>query len=283
MKRATPWSRLSLAAGLVAGSAGSMASPAPPTAETVEHLKDFPVIELRRYTIKPGERRNFAEYFESFFPEAFEQIGAIAFGQFLERKNSSRFTWIRGFHTLDDRAAVNAAFYDGPLWKEHRATMNGILEDSDDVLLLQPLEPGSGIPVLPAVDPVRQARGARGIVAAQIFAVKPGAVDALAREARATFAGYRGAGAREAGVLATLDVPNNFPRLPIRTDGPYLVWLGIFEDDRALEKAELLVKGSASDLSGTGLLRSAPEWVVLEPTRRSRLRWLAPPATAGTR
>jgi hypothetical protein len=277
MKRASPWSRLSLAAGLAAGGVSSMTARTGPTMETVEHLKDFPVIELRRYTIKAGERQNFADYFESFFPEAFEQIGAIAFGQFLERSDSSRFTWLRGFHTLDDRAAVNGAFYDGPLWKEHRATMNGILDDSDNVLLLRPLEPGGGIPVLPAVDPVRQPRGARGVVAAQIFAVKAGAVDAFAREVQGTFAGYLGAGAREAGLLATLDVPNNFPRLPIRTDGPFLVWLGIFEDDRALEKVEPLVKKSANDLSGTGLLRGAPEWIVLEPTRRSRLRWLALP------
>jgi hypothetical protein len=244
--------------------------------ETVEHLKDFPVIELRRYTIKAGERQHFADYFESFFPEAFEQIGAIAFGQFLERKDSSRFTWLRGFHSLDDRAALNAAFYDGPLWKEHKATMNGILDDSDDVLLLRPLDPESGIPVLPAVDPVRATQVARGVVAAQIFAVKPGAVDAFARHAEGTFAGYRGAGAREAGVLATLDVPNNFPRHPIRTDGPFLVWLGIFEDDRALESVRPLAERAATDLSGTGLLRSEPEWVILEPTRRSRLRWLAP-------
>jgi len=276
MKRVSPWSRLSLAAGLVAGSAGPMASPAPPTPGTVEHLKDFPVIELRRYTIKAGERQNFADYFESFFPEAFEQIGAIAFGQFLERKNSSRFTWIRGFHTLADRAALNGAFYDGPLWKEHRATMNGILDDSDDVLLLRPLDSGSAIPVLPAVDPVRPPRGAPGVVAAQIFAVKPGAVDAFAREIRGTLAAYRRAGAREAGVLVTLDVPNNFPRLPIRTDGPFLVWLGIFEDDRALERALPIAERSAVELSGTDLLRNAPEWVVLEPTRRSRLRWMAP-------
>src|SRR5712664_2470738 len=37
-----------------------------PSMETVEHLKDFQVIEFRRYTIKPGEREHFAQYFESF-------------------------------------------------------------------------------------------------------------------------------------------------------------------------------------------------------------------------
>ena len=30
-------------------------------------------------------------------------------------------------------------------------------------------------------------------------------------------------GAREAGVLVTLDAANNLPQLPVPTDGPYLV------------------------------------------------------------
>jgi hypothetical protein len=275
VKKASSGSRLRAGVGVFVGAVSSMTAPADTTMEHVRHLKDFPVIELRRYTIKAGERQHFADYFESFFPEAFEQIGAIAFGQFLERDHPSRFTWLRGFPTLDARAALNGAFYDGPLWKEHRATMNEILDDSDDVLLLRPLD-SHAIPVLPAVDPVREARGARGVVAAQIFAVKPGSVDAFARQAESALAAYRAAGAREAGVLVTLDVPNNFPRLPIRTDGPFLVWLGIFEDDRSLAEAGALALRTADGLSATGLLRGAPEWVVLEPTRRSRLRWLAP-------
>src|SRR5262245_33537596 len=66
-------------------------------ADRVKHLKDFQVIEFRRYTVKEGEREHFAEYFESYFPEAFQQMGAIAFGQFFERKNPVGFTWMRGF------------------------------------------------------------------------------------------------------------------------------------------------------------------------------------------
>ena len=86
--------------------------------KSVEHLKDFPVIELRRYTIKPGERKHFAQYFESYFPEAFQQLGSIIFGHFFERDNPSTFTWMRGFHDMDARATVNQAFYFGPLWKD---------------------------------------------------------------------------------------------------------------------------------------------------------------------
>src|SRR5260370_17767701 len=83
----------------------------------IKHLSDFQVIEFRRYTIKSGEREHFAQYFESYFPEAFQQLGAIAFGQFLDRKNPSCFTWIRGFHNLDARSVVNSSFYSAPFCK----------------------------------------------------------------------------------------------------------------------------------------------------------------------
>jgi NIPSNAP. len=243
--------------------------------DRVKHLKDFQVIEFRRYTVKEGERERFAEYFESYFPEAFQQMGAMAFGQFFERKNPVGFTWMRGFKNTDARAVINAGFYYGPLWREHAFTMNSLMVDSDNVLLLRPLNPERGVTVLPSVDPVTERKGAQGVVVAQIFAVKANSVDAFAQEAEAAFAGYRAAGAREAGVLVTLDAPNNFPQLPVRTDGPYLVWLGIVKDNQALEtQFTPLAERSSKSLSATGLLRGAPELVILDPTRRSRLRWL---------
>jgi hypothetical protein len=237
-------------------------------------LADFQVIEFRRYTIRDGEREHFAQYFESYFPEAFQQLGAIAIGQFLERGKNSRFTWLRGFHNMDDRAKVNALFYYGPLWKEHSATLNSLMTDSDNVLLLRPLSRELGITVLPAVDPVKEAKGAQGIAIAQIFAVKEGNVDAFAQQAEATFARYRDAGAREAGVLVTLDAPNNFPQLPVRADGPYLVWLGVVENESSLKSFTRLLESAQQSLSGTDLLKAAPEIVVLDPTKRSRLRWI---------
>lgn len=244
----------------------------------VEHLKDFSVIEFRRYAIKPGARDEFVRYFEAFFPEAFEQIGAIAFGQFRERRNPDAFTWIRGFQSPEARGIANSAFYYGPLWKEHAATMNDRLVDSDNVLLLRPLSPDRAIPVLPAVDPVTEAEStdtARGVVVAQIFAVREGSVDAFAKSMEPTFAAYRAAGMREAGVLVTLDGRNTFPQHPVRTDGPYLIWLGVAENDAVLEAAfPPLAERSVPSSSFGGLLRGKPELVILDPTSRSRLRWL---------
>jgi hypothetical protein len=237
-------------------------------------LSDFPVIEFRRYVIKDGQRRKFTQYFDTYFPEAFQQLGTLVAGSLLERRNQSNFIWIRGFHTLDDRAALNGLFYAGSVWSEHRKTMNDLIDNADNVLLLRPLNPERGIAVLPAVDPVTEPNGAQGIVVAQIFAVKENSVDDFARQAETTFARYRVAGAREAGVLVTLDVKNNFPQLPFRTDGPFLVWLSILKDDQTLQGFIPVADRSLTSLTATGLLRNAPELIVLDPTPRSRLRWL---------
>jgi len=244
--------------------------------QSVQHLQDFQVVEFRRYTTSDGERAHFVKYFDTYFPEAFEQLGAMVFGQFTERGDPDHFTWLRGFKDINARPIVNAAFYYGPLWKEHRIKVNAILPDSDNVMLLHPLQPQSGIPVLPAVDPVTEEHGAHGVMVAQIFAIRKGSEEAFAKQAQTAFAHYRIAGVHPAGVLVSLDVPNNFPQLPIRADGPFLVWLGMVKDDATLDsRLAPLLDAAEHSLMASGLLRGAPERVVMDPTPRSRLRWLS--------
>jgi hypothetical protein len=269
--------RLLIAAGMVASITATAPAQTPARAApsaNVSVLGDFPVVEFRRYTIKPGERVRFANYFESFFPEAFEQLGAIAAGSFFNVGDDTGFTWIRGFHTIEARAMINAEFYYGPVWREHKATLNDLITDSDNVLLLRALSSDRMVSILPAVDPVIELNGAQGIVVAQIFALKGGTVDSFARLAEPAFATYRAAGAREEGVLVTLEVPNNFPQLPVRTDGPYLVWLGIVRDSTMLRSGMMpAAERAARMLMATRLVRGTPELMVLKPTPRSRMRW----------
>ncbi len=242
--------------------------------ESVAHLADYPVVELRRYDIAPGQRDRFVRYFDAYFPEAFEQLGCMVFGQFEDRAAPTKFVWLRGYHDINARPIVDSAFYYGPVWREHRAKVNALFPgESDNVLLLRPLAPETGIPVLPAVDPVDEPQGARGVVVVQIFAVKKGDEDAFAQRARVAFARYGDARVHPAGVLVTLDVPNNFPQLPIRTDGPFLVWLGVVENDAALKDFTALASQVEHGLEGTGMLRGKTERLVLDPTPRSRLRW----------
>ena len=244
--------------------------------ESVAHLNNYPVVELRRYDIAPGQRDRFVRYFDTYFPEAFEQLDCMVFGQFEDRAAPTKFVWLRGYHDINARPVADSAFYYGPVWREHRVKVNALFPgESDNVLLLRPLTPDSGVKVLPAVDPVDEPHGARGVVIAQIFAVKKGEEDAFASKAQAAFARYNAANVHPAGVLVTLDVPNNFPQLPIRTDGPFLVWLGVVENDAALKQFEPLASEVERALGATGMLRGTPERLVLDPTPRSRLRWWA--------
>lgn len=238
----------------------------------------YQVIELRRYRTVPGARGPFVECFESWFPEAFQQLGAMLFGQFYERERADGFAWLRGYEDMDDRKSINEAFYYGPVWNEHKAAINRMLIDSDDVLLLTPLHADSCIPSLRAVDPVHTPAAARGIVLAQLFKIKDDCTEAAIAAAENWFSRYHGRGIIEAGILTTLAAANNFPQHPVREDGPWLVWLGVLRDEAALAALRPQCDAAATALAGAGLLDGPPELLVLDPTPRSRLRWA--PATA---
>lgn len=236
---------------------------------------DFTVVEFRRYLVREGQRENFGKYFDAYFPEAMQQLGAIAAGQFYERDNPLHFTWIRGFHSMDDRAKANANLYYGPVWHEHKALMNSLMTDSDNVLLLHAIEPECGIAVLPSVDPVKEPDGAKGIAVAQVFAVKPERLKEFEEAARKEVAAYQSAGVKETGLFETLDVTNNFPQLPVRTDGPFVVWFGVARDASVVEQQfRPLAMKAAEELKSAGFLRAETELVILDPTSRSRMRWL---------
>jgi hypothetical protein len=232
---------------------------------------DYLVIELRRYTARPGQRAAFGLLFESWFPEVFRQLGAVVFGHFLERDRQDRFTWLRGYAGMDARLAVNTVFYDGPVWAEHKAALNGLVLDTDDVLLFVPALPDSGVPVLAAVDPLAESGGAQGVVAALLCKVRPDALDAFVPLAQTVLAACSAAGARPAGLLRTLAVPNNFPRHPIREDGTYMLLLCVVPGEAALR--DLTPAFAALEEQGAALLDAPCELLVLDPCARSRLRW----------
>lgn len=110
---------------------------------------------------------------------------------------------------------------------------------------------------------------------AQIFPIKKQTDEHYVSKVDEVFTSYRVPGVREGGILTTLDASNNFPQLPVRTDGPFLIWIGVVKDDATLKNtlAPLLQRGSDS-LKAHDILSGAPEVIVSDPGHRSRLRWL---------
>src|SRR5829696_10445852 len=104
----------------------------------------YPVVELRQYTLHPGQRDVLIDLFDREFVETQEAVGMAILGQFYDLDDPDRFVWLRGFNDMPGLAQSLHAFYSGPVWKTHRDAANATMIDSDNVLLLRRPHPTSG-------------------------------------------------------------------------------------------------------------------------------------------
>ncbi|WP_282791664.1 NIPSNAP family protein [Streptomyces sp. CC224B] len=207
-----------------------------------DHLTDRPadrltsglaVIELRQYTLRPGRRDELIDLFDRAFVETQEDTGMTVLGQFRDLDDPDRFVWLRGFPDMAARRHALTAFYDGPVWAEHGARANATMLDSDDVLLLRPLSPGSGPAVRPADRPRPGAPAPDRFVAAMVWSFPPGQHEGVALLRDGLLPVLRATGPAPLAVLATETAPNTFPRLPVRTGENAVVVLGSYPDEHA--------------------------------------------------
>ena len=236
------------------------------------------VLELRQYTLHPGQRDVLIELFERAFVETQEAVGIELVGTFRDLDRPDRFVWIRGFPDMPSRAASLQAFYGGPVWQAHRGAANATMIDSDNVLLLRPSGKDSGFakPTAPRAPAGATVRSHMRVLAT-IYDVAAPIDDAFRRffddELSPVLADARAAPIAR---LETEPAENTFPRLPVRTGEHVFVWLARFDDDAALRASEERLAASpqwtALKPKLDRMLKSPPEHLVLEPTARSRLR-----------
>jgi quinol monooxygenase YgiN len=236
------------------------------------------VLELRQYTLHPGQRDVLIELFEREFVETQEAVGIELVGTFRDLDRPDRFVWIRGFPDMPSRAASLQAFYGGPAWQAHRDAANATMIDSDNVLLLRPSGKDGSFakPTAPRTPAGATARP-HARVLATIYHFAAPTDDAFRRffddELSPVLAD---AGAAPIARLETEPAENTFPRLPVRTGEHVFVWLARFDDDAALRASEQQFAASpqwaALKPKLDRMLKSPPERLVLEPTARSRLR-----------
>ncbi|HET6431643.1 NIPSNAP family protein [Dyella sp.] len=232
------------------------------------------MLELRQYTLRPGQRERLVALFERAFVESQEALGIVLPGQFIDAGDADRFVWLRGLGDLASRAKALASFYDGPVWHAHRDEANATMIDSDDVLLLRPLRP------LELGGPVRPPAGtsaAAGRVGVMICPLRAGTARAVAR-AFETGPGPRleAHGARVLGTYVTEPGQNDFPRLPVREGEPVFVWFAGFEDAPACHRWQHAI--ATDEATATAFaqwqrrLDGPPQYLDLIPTPRSLLR-----------
>jgi len=213
----------------------------------------YPVVELRQYTLRPGQRDVLIDLFDREFVESQEADGMAVVGQFRDLDDPDRFTWIRGFASMPARARALASFYGGPVWKANSAAANATMIDSDNVLLLRPVTARSGFPP-PA-------------------AARPPAGDGAAAPSHAAAE----AGATPLASLQTEHAENTFPALPVRTGENVFAWLARFPSPALLDDHLRQIERSAEWRDRvfpalSALITGLPQRLRLAPTTRSRLR-----------
>jgi len=187
------------------------------------------VVDLRQYTVVPGRRDVLVDLFDRYFVEGQEAVGIHVVGQFRDLDDADRFVWLRGFESMAARGAALPRFYYGPVWKTHGDDANATMFDSDNALLLEPLDVGASYPQF---DGERTCGHTQSVVAITVAyldgPIAPGD-RAVATQIGSILASL---GAEVVAILTTHHAENNFPPLALR-DEHVLVWVTRFPDDAA--------------------------------------------------
>jgi len=237
------------------------------------------VIELRQYTLKPGQRDVLIELFERAFIESQEDTGMRLIGQFRQLDAPDRFVWLRGFASMRARAESLQRFYDGPVWQEHRTAANATMLDSDNVLLLKPAHAGCLLqPGTLQRAPIGSVNRSTAIVVATLYYLAaPASLEFVEFFDRDIAPLAARAGARIIGALVTEQGQNTWTRLPIREHENVFAWLAVFRDQAAYAAyTEKLAGDPGAHRVFRGALRNQlktePEVLQLTPTARSLVR-----------
>ncbi|NBD12559.1 NIPSNAP family protein [Corallococcus silvisoli] len=233
------------------------------------------VLELRQYTLHPGQRDVLLQLFEQAFIEPQEAVGMHIVGQFRDEDRPDRFVWLRGFRDMASRRDALHAFYGGPAWKAHRDAANATMQDSDNVLLLRPVREGSG---LSHPSPSRPASGTAAHPESRVeltlcYLKAPAEEGLRTRFEQQVRPVLTELGATPRALWETEPAENTFPALPVLTGEHVFAWLTVFSD--AGHHREHLRRRATS----TAWLEPLQPWLcaplehlLLAPTSRSELR-----------
>jgi quinol monooxygenase YgiN len=238
-----------------------------------------PVVELRQYTLHPGQRDVLINLFDREFVETQEEVGIAVLGQFRDLDDPDRFVWLRGFDDMPRRAEALGRFYGGPVWKAHKDQANATMIDSDNVRLLRPVMPHSGFPAPAAArPPVGHSTPPPSRVLATLYyrdhPFDDAFVDFFDRQVRPVLVE---AGAAPLACLQTEHAENTFPALPVRTGENVFAWFAQFPSlahlGNHLHRLERLDRWQRRVLPAlSAMLATAPQQLRLAPTARSLLR-----------
>lgn len=235
----------------------------------------LPILELRRYRLRPGRRETLIELFDRELIESQEELGMRLLGQFRDLDDPDSFVWLRGFTDMESRLRGLEAFYTGPAWRAHAQAANATMIDVDNVLLLRPVR---GLRLHDAIRPAVGATDPRpGLLVVTVYPLEP----AAAADFPALFdselrPGLAAAGVTVLGTYVTEHSPNTFPALPVRDGEDVFVWMSRYvdEDDHRARQSALDATPAWADRCAAATrdaFNGRPEVLRLRPTSRSLL------------
>lgn len=232
------------------------------------------IVELRQYITYPGKRDVLATLFEREFIEPQEAAGIRVLAQFRDLNDPYRFTWLRGFASMEARKQSLGDFYFGPLWKKYRNEANATLYDNDDVLLLRPASNGAGFAT---AGRERDSGKPAGLIVATLYhfgqEVAPAFIAQFDRQLSPLFERH---GAQTLGRFVSDNSVNTFAQLPVRENAHVYAWFARFDDRAAYDRyLGALAEDTEWREHFAPLYKSLarpPETLMLSPTARSLLR-----------
>ena len=234
-----------------------------------------PIVELRQYTLHPGQRDVLIALFERAFIETQQAVGITVIGQFRDLEDPNRFVWLRGFPDRDERLAALQAFYGGAVWQKYRDEVNATMVNSDNVLLLRPAVQRQDFSLTRDRPPRDTQEVPPGLVEATILSFKTPLDANFLDFFESTLAPVlTRCGASLLSSFVTEESANTYPALPVREGEQVFVWFSRFRDQAAYDEH---VTALARDQQWRNQvwepmlcrLKADPEVLKLAPTARS--------------
>jgi hypothetical protein len=240
-------------------------------------MQSSPVVELRQYTLRPGQRDTLITLFDERFVESQEDEGMTIIGQFRDLDREDMFVWVRGFPDTQTRARRLHNFYYGPVWKAYAGAANPTMLDSTNVLMLRPAAPDTAFDLSHAQRAATPGGHGEGIVEVTIVylpsqALEPDALDYVDGHVIPQLIERDSA---VLGLFVSESAPNEFPALPIREGEHVIVWVAGSPSMEVMRSSVDLATALTEVVEGT----RRPEVLRLEPTSRSALTGVGVPCS----